>query len=85
MPRSLFSDAYDAFRDALVAARKRSGVTQVELAERLGKPQQFVSKSELGDRRLDVVEFIAICRALRMDPKQVFAAVLRVMPKSIDI
>ena len=85
MPRSLFTDAYDAFREALVAARKRTGVTQVELAARLGKPQQFVSKVEQGDRRLDVIEFVAICRALRLDPKHVFAAVLRQLPKDFDI
>lgn len=85
MPRSLFTDAYDAFRDTLVAVRKDAGVTQVELAARLGKPQQFVSKYERGDRRVDLVEFIAVCRALRVDPKDAFAAVLRRMPKSFDI
>ncbi|MEQ1809874.1 MAG: helix-turn-helix transcriptional regulator [Terricaulis sp.] len=85
MPRSVFTDAYAAFRDALVAARKSAGVTQVELAARLDKPQQFVSKVEQGDRRLDLVEFVAICRALRLDPKDVFATVLRRLPKSFDI
>ena len=68
-----------------MAARKDAGVTQVELAERLGKPQQFVSKVEKGDRRLDLVEFVAIARALRMDPKDLFARVLKRLPKSFDI
>lgn len=85
MPRSFFTDAYAAFRDALVAARKDAGVTQVELAARLKKPQQFVSKFERGERRLDLVEFVAICRALRLDPKDAFTAVLRRLPKSFDI
>jgi transcriptional regulator with XRE-family HTH domain len=85
MPRSVFTDAYAAFREALVAARKSAGVTQVELAERLGKPQQFVSKIENGDRRVDLIEFVAICRALRVEPKEAFAAVLRRLPKSFDI
>lgn len=85
MPRSVFTDAYAAFREALVAARKSAGVTQVELAERLGKPQQFVSKIENGDRRVDLIEFVAICRALRVEPKDAFAAVLRRLPKSFDI
>lgn len=65
--------------------RKDAGVTQVDLAARLGKPQQFVSKYERGDRRVDLVEFIAVCRALRVDPKDAFAAVLRRMPKTFDI
>ena len=85
MPRSVFTNAYEAFREALVAVRRDAGVTQVELAERLGKPQQFVSKYELGDRRVDLVEFFAICRALRVDPKDTFAVVLRRMPKAFDI
>jgi|CXWL01.1.fsa_nt_gi transcriptional regulator with XRE-family HTH domain len=85
MPRSLFTDAYDAFRDTLIVVRKDAGVTQVDLAARLGKPQQFVSKYERGDRRVDLVEFIAVCRALRVDPKDAFAAVLRRMPKAFDI
>lgn len=85
MPRSVFTDAYAAFRDTLVAVRKDAGVTQVELAERLGKPQQFISKYELGDRRIDIVEFVAVCRALRVDPKEAFTLVLRRLPKSFDI
>jgi len=85
MPRSVFTDAYAAFRDTLVAVRKDAGVTQVELAERLGKPQQFVSKYERGDRRVDLIEFVAVCRALRVDPKEAFALVLRRLPKTFDI
>lgn len=85
MPRSVFTDAYAAFRDTLVAVRKDAGVTQVELAERLCKPQQFVSKYERGDRRVDLIEFVAVCRALKVDPKDAFALVLRRLPKSFDI
>ena len=85
MPRSLFTDAYDAFRAALVAARKEAGVTQVELASRLGRPQQFVSKTENGERRLDLIEFVALARALEVDPKDLFARVLRKLPKAFDI
>ena len=85
MPRSVFTDAYADFRDTLVAVRKDAGVTQIELAERLGKPQQFVSKYERGDRRVDLIEFVAVCRALRIDPKEAFALVLRRLPKSFDI
>ena len=81
----MFTDAYDAFRDTLVAVRKDAGVTQVELAARLGKPQQFISKIENGDRRVDLIEFVAVCRALRVDPKEAFALVLRRLPKSFDI
>jgi transcriptional regulator with XRE-family HTH domain len=85
MPRPASTDPYATFRETMVAARRGAGVTQVELAERLGKPQQFISKYELGDRRVDIIEFVAICRALEIDPKEAFAAVLRRLPKSLDI
>jgi transcriptional regulator with XRE-family HTH domain len=85
MPSSLHSDAYSAFRAILIAVRKDAGVTQVELAERLNRPQQFVSKYERGERRVDLIEFIAVCRALRVDPKDAFAAVLRRVPKAFDL
>ncbi len=51
----------------LVAAREKAGLTQQQLADRLGKPQSFISKYEGGERRIDVIEFIAIADALDMD------------------
>ena len=85
MPRSVFTDAYAAFRAALVEARKSEGVTQADLADQLGVPQQFISKCERGDRRVDLIEFVAIARALRLDPKDLFARVLKQLPRNYDI
>jgi transcriptional regulator with XRE-family HTH domain len=55
-------------REVLLAARREAGLSQVEVAELLGRPQTFVSKYEVGERRLDVPEFVAIARALSFDP-----------------
>ena len=85
MRHSPFSGAYDVFLDVLVKARKDAGLTQVELADKLGKPQPFVSKYERGERRLDVIEFISISRALGLDPKDAFAQLIKKLPKTIDI
>lgn len=85
MPRSVFTDAYAMLLDALTTARKRAGVSQVELSERLGKPQPFISKIERGVRRIDVIEFVVIARALDVDPVVLFSAVTRKLPRSIDI
>lgn len=85
MPPSAFTGAYKTFLRALIAARKEAGVTQVELAERLGKPQPFISKVEKGVRRIDVIEFYAIARALRLDPVEFFARVVKSLPKSVSI
>jgi len=44
--------------------RQDRGIRQVELANRLGVPQSFVSKYESGDRRLDVLELRQVCEAI---------------------
>ena len=48
--------------------RKAAGLTQAELAQRLNRPQSFVSKYERGERRLDVIEFGEVATALSVDP-----------------
>jgi len=50
------------------AAREARGITQQELAKRLRKPQSYVSKAEMGERRLDVVEFLHFMRAIEGEP-----------------
>lgn len=65
--KSVFTDEYKVFLQRLVSARRKAGLTQQELASRLNKPQSFVSKFERRERRLDVLEFIIICRALDVD------------------
>ena len=68
MTKSVFTQKHNRFRQLLIQARKDSGLTQVELAERLGRPQSFVSKVERGERRLDVVEFLEVAHAIGLDP-----------------
>jgi transcriptional regulator with XRE-family HTH domain len=64
MEKSLFSKGYTSFLRQLREARKRSGLTQIELAERLGETQSFISKCERGERRIDVVELRTFCNAM---------------------
>lgn len=64
MEKSLFSKGYALFLGHLRDARKRAGLTQEELARRLGETQSFISKCERGERRIDVVELRAFCKAL---------------------
>jgi len=63
----LHSHHYHIFRSLLVAAREKSGLTQVQIAERLGKPQSFISKYERGERRLDFTEFIELADIIEID------------------
>lgn len=62
---------------ALVDIRESAGVTQRELARRLGRAHSYVSRIELGDRRLDVPEFIEWCGCLKADPVAVFKRVVK--------
>lgn len=58
---------YRLFLSRLREARVRAGLTQVEVASRLGKPQSFVSKCESGERRVDFVELLAFAEVYVVD------------------
>lgn len=64
MPRSRHSPRYLRLTELLVQARADAGLSQVDLAARLNRPQSFVSKYESGERRLDVVEFVEVTEAI---------------------
>lgn len=69
--KTVFSEEYALLLRTLIDGRKAASLTQTELAALLAKPQSFVSKYERGERRLDVVELIGICRLLNLDPHAV--------------
>jgi transcriptional regulator with XRE-family HTH domain len=64
MDKTLFSKDYEVFLSCLRTAREKQGLTQKVIAERLGETQSFISKCERGERRLDIVELRAFCRAI---------------------
>ena len=68
MQKSTHTEEYERFRLQLIEARRSVGLSQVDLATRLDKPQSFVSKFERGERRLDVVEFRQVAEAIGVDP-----------------
>jgi transcriptional regulator with XRE-family HTH domain len=71
------NSSYKRFRELLSEARRAEKLTQAELSERLRRPQSFVSKYERGERRLDVIEFAEIARALGIDPLRFLAKLYR--------
>jgi transcriptional regulator with XRE-family HTH domain len=82
MQKSLRSQEYARLVAVLVAARKEACVRQQALAKKLGRPQSFISKYEGGERRIDVVEFVTIVRALGGDPVRLFSDFVAAMPTS---
>ena len=74
MPKTDFSGANQVVVDVIRDARQRAGLTQAELADRIGRDQSHVSLIEGSQRRLDVVEFHRIATALGRKPADLFAA-----------
>ena len=64
MRKSIYSPEQTELLKLLREKRRESGLSQAELATRLGRSQSFVSKYESGELRLDLVELHLICRAL---------------------
>ena len=71
--KSLRSRRHRALCAALVAARKVAGLSQHELASRLKTSQTVIARIEIGERRIDVIEFLDLARALRVDPHEILA------------
>jgi transcriptional regulator with XRE-family HTH domain len=73
--KSLRSPEHVRLIEFLIAAREKAGLTQQALANRLGKHQSFVAKYEGGERRIDVIEFLHIARALGFDASRGIRAI----------
>jgi transcriptional regulator with XRE-family HTH domain len=58
--RHVYSSRYQKFLEMLKQARLDANLSQVEVAARLEKPQSYVSKCESGERRVDIVELLAM-------------------------
>jgi transcriptional regulator with XRE-family HTH domain len=81
MEKSIHSARYAIFLNVLREARERAGLTQVQLARKIGETQTFVSKCERGERRIDLIELRAFCQALGLNLKQFVGALERALAK----
>ena len=68
--KTLNSRRHKSLVDLLVKRREVIGMTQAELAARLGQYQSFVARLESGQRRIDVVEFLELSEILGFDAVQ---------------
>jgi len=85
MPKTVFSGAHTHLVELLVAARRKAGLTQTDLAERIGKDQKFISLIERGQRRVDVLEFYVLAKALGQEPGKLYGELIRKFPERLDI
>ena len=56
MKKTIHLTEYKNVVEKLKEARKKSGLTQKEVAEKLKKPQSYISKAEAGEQRIDIIE-----------------------------
>lgn len=67
MPKSIYSKDYRKIIERLKKARIDVGLSQQAVADKLGKPQSYVSKIESGERRLDVIEMKKFAEIYKKD------------------
>jgi transcriptional regulator with XRE-family HTH domain len=85
MSKSVFSDAHQIRVEHLTAARIQSGMKQADLAALIGKNQSYVSNIERGQRRVDMIEFYVLARAMNADPLALYSDIVGRLPKKILI
>ena len=77
MKKSTFTTDYQCFLKLLRATRKASGLTQKQLADRMGLTQTQISKCEQGERRMDIIELCWLCDVVGVSPQEFVAQLQR--------
>lgn len=73
--KTIYSPAYHSLLAWLRTCRLDKGLTMRQLGKRLGMPHSWVGKVEIGERRLDVEEYVRLCHALEIEPGKGIAIV----------
>ena len=81
MQKTIHSQHSVLIREALKRVREDADLTQRALCKLLGKEHTFISKCELGERRVDIAEFYWICKACNADPTEEAQALMKVLEK----
>lgn len=82
MAKSLADQRYRGMIERLVALRHDAGLTQRDVAERLGEPRAYVSKIEQCQQRLDPLQLMEWLRAIDADELAFLTEVVAVMPST---
>jgi len=77
--KSTHTPEYRLLVEILTDTRRKAGLTQQQVADRLGKPQSYVAKAEGSERRIDVVEFAKFSAAMDQDPTALLQLLLERM------
>ena len=78
MPKSIHSERYRKLIQSLIKSRKKQGIRQRDLSKRLGQYVTFTSKFETLERRLDIIEFVDVCKSLGENPLELLKSVVNI-------
>ena len=68
MDKTIYTRQQECLQQFIIAMRRKVGLTQRQLAQRLSRERNLIARLEVGQRRLDVVEFFWLCKACNTDP-----------------
>lgn len=68
---TIYHQDYQKLIQTLIETRKSQNLTQAQLAQRLGKPQSYVAKIEVFERKLDILEFVVLCKILDVKASEI--------------
>ena len=77
MNKTIYTRQSECLCQTLVALRKKAGLNQRQLAEKLKRERSLIGRLELGERRLDLVEFFWICKACGVNPETAARGLMR--------
>ena len=78
LAKTLGSRRHTALIALLIKRREAIGMTQTQLADKLGEYQSFVARLESGQRRVDVVEYLELAEVLGFDPRKALATLRKI-------
>lgn len=85
MTRSVFTEQYQYVRQFLATAREEAGLSQRALSAKLNMAPSFVGKYEQGERRLDIVEVLYLCKVLNKNPADLIDALSQMSSDDVII
>ncbi|MFA6587917.1 MAG: helix-turn-helix transcriptional regulator [Patescibacteria group bacterium] len=62
MNSEIYSKEHKKLIERIIQARKEADLSQMEAAKRLGRSQSYISKIEVGQRKIDVIELKKIAK-----------------------
>lgn len=81
MEKAIYSKQGACLQEVLVELRKSAGLTQRQLAVKLKREHNMIGRLEVGERRLDLVEFYWFCKACEADPAKAAQQLMRKLDK----